>query len=268
MSALLARLIDDAALGPPGRVPMGEALAAHRAAARDPAAGRFLCPASRFAELRARLVPEDLLDLGLIADTGIEELPETLETVRAEPRVRPSAVRIALPEDADQARAAAVTIAQLPADVPAHIELRRSPGWRDALDRLSAAREHGVPLGAAYRVGGPASEVAAFVSACAERGLPFTCTAGADRPVRHQDRHGFLNVLLAAACARRGQDVRRALERADPSGLAADLLALTGDEARATRRLLLSVSVPGAAAALSALSLIKRSPPDSASATG
>ncbi|MFI0372839.1 hypothetical protein ACH35V_33675 [Actinomadura sp. 1N219] len=262
MSALIARLIDDAALDAPDpvtldRIPMDRALAAHREAARDPAAGRFLCPASRFTELRALLVPEDLLDLGLIADAGIEELPGALDAVRAEPRVRPSAVRIALPQDADQARAVAVTIARLPSDVPAHIEVRRSPGWRDALDRMSAAREHGVLLGAAYRAGGPAAEVAAFLSACAERGLPFTCTAGADRAVRRQDGHGFLNVLLATASAARGDDVRRTLERTDPSGLAADLLALTDDEVRATRRLLLSFGAPGVDAALSALSLIR-----------
>ncbi|TDB76305.1 hypothetical protein E1264_38705 [Actinomadura sp. KC216] len=261
MSDLLARLFDDAALGPPDRVPMDRALAAHRAAARDPATGRFLCPASRFAELRALLVPEDLLDLGLIADTGIGELPEALDAAGAEPRVRTSAVRIALPGEADQARAAAVTIAQLPAGVPAHIQVRHSPGWRDALDRMSAAREHGVLLGAAHRMDGPSADVAAFIAACADRGLPFTCAAGADHAVRHRDRHGFLNILLATASATRGNDdVRQTLERTDasgPSGLAAELLALTGAEARATRRLLLSFSVPGLDAALSALSLIR-----------
>ncbi|MFI0410853.1 hypothetical protein [Actinomadura sp. 3N508] len=261
MSDLLARLIDDAALGPPDRdrdrVPMDGALAAHRAAARDPATGRFLCPASRFAELRALLVPEDLLDLGLIADIGIEELPETLDAVGAEPRVRISAVRIALPEEADQARAAAVTIAQLPGDVPAHIEVRHSPGWRDVLDRMSAAQEHGAALGVAHRMDGPPVEAAAFISACAERSLSFTCTAGAERAVRHQDRHGFLNILLATASATHGHEARPALERTDASGLAADLLALPGAEARATRRLLLSFGVPGLDAALSALSLIR-----------
>ncbi|MFI0481702.1 hypothetical protein [Actinomadura sp. 9N215] len=276
MGALLARLIDDAALVPPdaapdvpheapsGRVPMDEALAAHRETARDPAAGRFLCPASRFAELREHLVPEDLLDLGVIADTGLDDLPETLDAVRAEPRVRPSAVLIALPEDADQARTAAVTIARLPSGVPAHIEVRRSPGWRDALDRMSAARDHGVPLGAVHRLDGPAADTAAFISACAERGLPFTCAVCPHRAVRQRDHHSVLNVLLAtaraaAAHAEHGHadDVRQVLERTDPTGLAADLLALTGAEARATRRLLLSFSTPGARAALSALALIR-----------
>ncbi|MGP4030005.1 hypothetical protein [Actinomadura sp. 3N407] len=272
MSALLARLIDDAALFPPERVPMDEALSGHRAASsgtshragHDPLTGRFLCPASRFAELRTHLVPEDLLDLGVIADTGVEELPKTLDAVRAEPRVRPSSVEIALPRDADQARAAAVTIARLPSDIPARIEVRRSAGWLHVLDRIAAARDsaahcggagggaadRGTALGAKYRMGGPVTdavpgtdELAAFIGACAERELAFTCAAGPDHAVRGPSRHGFLNVLLAtahAAAGERERDVRRTLERADAAGLARELRTLTEDEARAARRLLIA----------------------------
>ncbi|MEU8798859.1 hypothetical protein [Spirillospora sp. NPDC048819] len=285
MSGLLARLIDDAALFPPERAPMDEALSGHRAAvgagARraggDPLVGRFLCPASRFAELRTHLVPEDLLDLGVIADTGVEELPKTLDAVRAEPRVRPSSVEIALPRDADQARAAAVTIARLPSDIPARIEVRRAPGWLHALDRITAARDsaqsvpdRGAALGAKYRVGGPVTdeapgsdELAAFIAACAERDLAFTCAAGPDHAFREASRHGFLNVLLATACAAAGEherDVRRTLERTDAAGLAHDLLALTEDEARAARRLLTAFGtsdVRGARADLVTAGLIR-----------
>ncbi len=170
MSALLARLFDDAALFPPERAPMDEALPAYREAVRNPSTGRLRCPASRFAELRTHLVPEDLLDLVLVADTGIEELPKALDAVRAEPRVRPSAMEIAVPGDADQARAVAVMLARLPSDVPARIEVRLSPGWRDALDRIAAARDLGTPLGTTT-----ATVSAAFITACAERELQFTC---------------------------------------------------------------------------------------------
>ncbi|RKS71230.1 hypothetical protein BZB76_5717 [Actinomadura pelletieri DSM 43383] len=244
MGALLARLVDDAALCPPGRAPMDGALAAHRDAGHDPVVGRLLCPASRFAELRARLVPEDLLDLGVIADAGIDGLSETLDAVHAEPRVRPSAVRIALPEDADQARAAAVTLARLPPGVPAHIEVRHSPGWRDALDRVRAARDHGAPLAAAFRVTGPPTELATSITACAARDLAFTCAATDHHP----------HILLAAALAATGErDVRRTLERTDLRGLTADLRALTEPEALATRRLLLAFSAPDIRAALTRL---------------
>ncbi|GAA0568841.1 hypothetical protein [Actinomadura livida] len=265
MGALLARLLDDAALFPPHHAPMDRALPAHRAACRpaDPLAGRFLCPASRFAELRTHLVPEDLLDLGVVADTGIEELPKTLDAVRGEPRVRPASVEIALPRSADQARAAAVTIARLPADVPTRIEVRRSPGWLHALDRIAAARDSAahtaahVPreaaLGAKYRVGGSATDgvpgagaLAAFIAACAERDLPFTC-AGPVHAVRDASHHGLMNILLATAQAAGGgaePAVRRTLERTDAAGLAGDLLALPEAEARAARRILVAFGVP------------------------
>src|SRR5687768_4359324 len=99
---LFTRLVDDAALFSPSCAPMEEALPAYRAAAAtaDPVVGRFLCPASRIAELRTHLIPEDLLDLGLLADTDLAELPKALDAVRSEPRVRLVAVEITLPEDA------------------------------------------------------------------------------------------------------------------------------------------------------------------------
>lgn len=267
MSALLARLVDDAALFPPGGAPVHRALPAYRAAAADPVVGGFLCPASRFAELRTHLVPEDLLDLGLVADGGVEELPKALEAVHGEPRVRPMRVEIALPEDADQARAAAVAIARLPGGTPTAIEVRQTPGWRGALDGLAAARDHGAPLAARLRTGGPGApapaELAAFIGACAERGLPFTC-ATLRRAVRSPtkgtngtnggggpgspdgvDGHGFLNVLVAAAQAVSGdRDLRGTLERTDATGLAGEALALTEDEALAARRLFLAFASP------------------------
>ncbi|TDC75432.1 hypothetical protein [Actinomadura sp. 7K507] len=271
MGALLARLIDDAALFPPESAPMDEALSAHRAATgasrharRDPLVGRFLCPASRFAELRTHLVPEDLLDLGVIADTGLEELPKTLDAVRAEPRVRPSSVEIALPRDADQARAAAVTIARLPPGVPARIEVRRSPGWLHVLDRLAAARDSAARVAGTLADEAPsAAALAAFISACAERGLPFTCAGGLDQGVRGAAHQGPMTVLLATAHAAAGEPerhVRRTLGRTDAEGLAGDLLALTDVQARAARRLLVAFAasdVRGVRAELAAAGLIR-----------
>lgn len=302
MSALFARLLDDAALFPPQHAPMDEALSAHRAASHagssradaSPLVGRFLCPASRFAELRTHLVPEDLLDLGVVADTGVEELPQALDAVRAEPRVRPSSVEIALPRDADQARAAAVMIARLPSGVPTHIEVHRAAGWLHALDRIAAARSvsaeqaaaeqtateptatgsmtaDGPTLGAKYRVEGlraadvPGTDaLAAFITACAQRDLPFICAGGPGHAVRNASGHGLLNVLLATACAAAGapeHDVRHALERTDASGIVRDLRSLPAPEARATRGLLVAFGAPDVRAArrdLAAAGLIKR----------
>ncbi|GAA2616572.1 hypothetical protein SMC26_09270 [Actinomadura fulvescens] len=270
---LFTRFVDAAALFPPACAPMEEALPAYRAAATttDPVVGRFLCPASRIAELRTHLIPEDLLDLGLIADTGVAELPKALDAARSEPRVRLGSVEITLPEEADQARAAAVTIARLPSDVPTYIEVRRAPGWRDILDRLAAARARGAPLGAKLRTGGLAAEafpstaeLAAFIAACAERDMPFKCAAGLHHAVRHTDpatgltHHGFLNVLLAVSRAATPaydhfmtpleHTLQQILDRTDTAAIASDAAAVaaavagTAPPPEAVRRLLTSIS--------------------------
>ena len=77
-------------------------------------------------------------------------------------------------------------------------------------------------------------EVAAFLLGCADRNLPFKCTAGLHHAVRHHDPetgfayHGFLNILFATAAAARG-DI----------GLTTDILADRSAEAvaSAARRL-------------------------------
>jgi hypothetical protein len=250
---LFARIVDDAALFPPAREPMRTALPAYRTAAGHPLLGRFLCPASRLDELRRGLVPEDLIDLGIIADTGLEHLPATLEAARREPRVRLRSVETAPAPDADQARAAAVMIARLPSDLPCLIEIRQITGWRETLDRLAAARAGGAPVAAKLRTGGEygptPAEVAAFVTACVERDLPFTCTAGLHHAVRHVDpatgpaHHGFLNIVAAVHRARSaaGPDaVRDAVACTDAAALAEEAAGIDDAAARAVRALFLS----------------------------
>ncbi|MFC4913344.1 hypothetical protein [Actinomadura gamaensis] len=246
MGQLFAGLVDDAALFPPARESLETALPAYRAAVDDAVIGRFLCPASRVAELRTQLLAEDLLDLVVIADTGVDGLPKALEDVASEPRVRLRGIEIALPEDADQARAATVTIASLPTEVTAFLEVRRAVGWHMVVDGIAAAREAGAQVGAKLRTGGVTAdafpspeEVAEFVAACAERHVPFKCTAGLHHAVRHTDpetgfvHHGFVNILLAAAHGGSIED----LVMIDPVAVAAQVRALTEDERRTARRL-------------------------------
>lgn len=126
------------------------------------------------------------------------------------------------------------------------------------------------PLGAKYRVGGAvaggvpsAGELAAFISACAERDLPFTCAAGSLHAVRGASHHGLMNVLLATAHAAAGESergIRRTLQRTDAALLADDLLTLPEHEARAARCLLPGFStsdVRGGRADLTANGLIR-----------
>ncbi len=97
---LLEALVDDAGLFPPEQLSMDAALARHRA---DEAGGhlmltqRFLCPASRLAEMRSLLTDGDRIRLGLILDTGLPGLQAALEEAASEPRLLLEAVEVSLP---------------------------------------------------------------------------------------------------------------------------------------------------------------------------
>ena len=216
-TVLLEHLIDDAALFPPGEAPMPLAVGLHRAVKIGPLSwlvGRFLCPASRIAELTAELRPDDAIALGLIADTGVDGLPDALAQIEADPRLFLLAVEIAVPAQDDLVGAVRSAVDVLPIGVRSYVELPRVRDWQAALAVVAAAQQ-----GAKLSTGGKRPrdfptdvEVAAFIAACVASGMPFKCAGGLHRAVRHTDRgtrmrhHGFLNILLAVCAAVRGED--------------------------------------------------------------
>ncbi|GAA2135569.1 hypothetical protein GCM10009760_14240 [Kitasatospora kazusensis] len=200
--ALFRGLFDDAAVFPPGDLPLAEAVPAHlghRAAAYADSVGPFLCGAGLLGEL-ARLA-EPGLRVGLVLPGGSDQLVPALEAASA---LTVTGVELA----ATDVRAAVAALDEhLPKDVWGTVEIPRGASLPDALDALA-----GTPYRAKYRTGGLTAEafpsereLAAFLAGCAERGLPYKCTAGLHNAVRHTDavtgfeHHGFLNVLLAAA---------------------------------------------------------------------
>jgi hypothetical protein len=111
------------------------------------------------------------------------------------------------------------------------------PGIRHAVTAISnhssvVRRE----LGAKLRCGGVAADqfpspeqAAEFIVACTECDLPFKMTAGLHHPIRHHDpalgvmRHGFVNLIAAAALANIGWDHERVLaviSETDPAAFA------------------------------------------------
>jgi hypothetical protein len=247
LGVLLSQVIDDAALFPPGDAPMAEAVPAHLDHEAGPDSGligRFLCPASRLAELRAVLPEDEVLMLGIIADTGFGGLGPAFAAVDGDERFVVETVELRHP-GTDELDALERL---LPYGVEAYVEVAPD-AMRDLLPTL-AGREM---LRAKLRTGGltaeafpTPTEVAEFLVGCSDLEVGLKCTAGLHHAVRYKDsdtlftHHGFLNVLLAAALAADGRDVpevRAALEVEDPDSLRAAVLALTVEDAAGARNL-------------------------------
>jgi hypothetical protein len=200
---LLERLIDHAPMFPPARLPLPEALEDHRRARGSEESwmlARFVSPASRLAELPDGLPVSAVLDGEFNVDGA-------------------DAVEVRVPD------AAAVRKFQQ-VDAELYFELPLATDCCKVLDAIGERRAF-----AKVRCGGEyvpsVEELAAFIRACRERGLPFKATAGLHHAVRQGGEHGFLNLLAAAA----SDDVEGMLESDDPERL------LAADPARAREAL-------------------------------
>ncbi|MFI6843806.1 hypothetical protein OG535_30815 [Kitasatospora sp. NBC_00085] len=206
---LFQGLFDDAAVFPPGNLPLAEAVPAHRAhrsAWYSEAVGPLLCGAGRLGELAAAAPAGagGALRIGLVLPGGSAELGPALAAAAP---FELAGVELAT-RDAHEAVAALDLL--LPPDVPAAVELPRELLGGDALGEVLDVLVDS-PYRAKFRTGGVLAgafpdedELAGFLTGCAQRGLPYKCTAGLHNAVRHTDpvtgfeHHGFLNVLLAA----------------------------------------------------------------------
>lgn len=160
--ALLSGLIDHAPLFPPASLPLGEALDDHRRARSSPHSwmvARFVCPASRVAEL-----PGEPLRLSVVADVE-PVLDERVEAV----------------EGRDPALAC----------------LGRETYLEGVgLDEVKAAGARAkVRCGPEAP---PVDVLAELIRGCRSVGIPFKATAGLHHAVRTEAQHGFVNLLAAA----------------------------------------------------------------------
>jgi len=215
---LLARFIDHAPLFPPASLDMEAAVAEDRRARASEHAwmlGRFVCPASRLAEVGEVMGWDGAPGISVVLDGGEwEGLGAPVEALE---------VRVEKPADLPRH------------DLPTFYEIPLRDGWRAALAAVAAAR--GL---AKIRCGGAevpsVEQVAAFIAAARAHGVAFKATAGLHHPVTDGGAHGFLNFLLAAERATEGcgeEELRRALTTRDPKPLAA--------AAPATRELFLAI---------------------------
>ncbi|MEU8069504.1 MULTISPECIES: hypothetical protein [unclassified Micromonospora] len=224
---LLSGLVDDAAVFPPGNAPLPDAVTAHRThrtAWYADMVGPLLLPASEIqrGSLRGLVDPAEGLVIGLVGDTGLDQLPQALDAlapdgVAARQIEAPVAKR---GEDPQPGLSALMTLAGRLDTTAVYAEIPLTFGLMGALDTLAEARAGGLPVAAKFRTGGLAAELfptpvelAAVICACRDRKLPFKLTAGLHHAIRHRDpetgfnHHGFVNVLGATLAAVGGAEV-------------------------------------------------------------
>lgn len=244
----LKRLVDDAAIFPPGNAPLERAVTDHfdhQAAEYADLVGGFVVSDVKLPDLievvdrrSDERDEEEVLAINLVVTGGVGAIEGAVRWADRAPLLRLEAVEYALRDEDDLVRNAQRVAAMLDvlegelADVEVFVEPPRltgepSHGWLAALDEL-ALRE--LPL--KLRTGGVTAdafpspaELAAAISAALDRELPFKCTAGLHNAVRHTDpetgfeHHGFLNVLAATRASLDGTDAVAALEQTDPGAL-------------------------------------------------
>ncbi|MFI2646901.1 MULTISPECIES: hypothetical protein [Micromonospora] len=221
---LLAGLVDDAAVFPPGSAPLPDAVTAHhrhRAGWYADLVGPLLLPASTLPDLPELLAPEATLAVGVIGDVPVGRLEAALAETDARLAVRQVEAPVAKRgEDPQPGLSDLVKLAERLGGTSVYAEIPLTFGLMAALDALAEARAGGLAVAAKFRTGGLAAELfptpvelAAVICACRDRELPFKLTAGLHHAIRHRDpetgfaHHGFVNVLAATLAATGGAEV-------------------------------------------------------------
>ncbi len=210
---LLAGLCDDAAVFPPGNLPLAEAVPAHLnhgKGAHAALVGPFVLAAKdlpSLAEVTADL-PEAGLELALTSP--LPDLAGALEHAGTLPAVRVVALEIALPEGTAPGEVVPTLDTVLAGrDLSVAVEVPRDERRAEVISALA-----GTPYAAKLRTGGvraelypDEAELAGAIEALVAAGVPFKATAGLHHALRNTDpdtgfeQHGYLNLLVAADAA-------------------------------------------------------------------
>lgn len=253
--ALFRHLVDDAAMFPPGNLPLAEAVAAHRAHRQSAYAdlvGPFVCADEdlmKVAAEAARTGP-DPLEVTVVITGGAGGIEPTVRYGDRSADVEVKAVEVRLRNEDDLSRNALRVVRACDDcldEENAFVEVGLDGAWERALDVVADAG-----YAAKLRTGGldaalfPSEvQVAAFITACLDREVAFKCTAGLHNAVRHTaadtgfEHHGFLNVLLATRASLDGasqDELTAVLADRDAEQLAARASELPDAQAASTRR--------------------------------
>jgi hypothetical protein len=221
---LFQALLDDAAIFPPGDLPLPAAVTAHRGhllSSHADLVGPFVVPGNRLGELAEEVGEAD--PVAVAVTTTPEEIDRVLAEVAGMPGVRPVGLEVRLGER-DEPRQVLARVAPLAEQFLVHLELPRDPRRAALVAGLADLADTRVR--AKLRTGGlraedhpSAAELAGAVSEIVGAGLAFKATAGLHHalprydPVLGVTQHGFLNLMLAVAAAREGASLGQVRER-------------------------------------------------------
>jgi hypothetical protein len=245
---LLWRLVDDAAVLPPGNASLAQAFSGHREhrqAWYAELVGVLLLPATELKDAAAYLGDGEDIAIGVVGDVPVAQLPRL--TAAADPRMKIKQIETAIAKRGEDPQPGLVALLDILGEYDdeliAYAEIPLTWGLLGALDTVAQARADGRKVAAKFRTGGLAAELfptpmelAAVICACRDRNLPFKLTAGLHHAVRHTDpetgfvHHGFLNVLAGTCAAADGGEV------ADVAAIIGTTQPLTLMEAARTRR--------------------------------
>ncbi|WP_432559813.1 hypothetical protein [Granulicoccus sp. GXG6511] len=276
---ILRALCDDAAIFPPGLVPLADAVRAHRAHERSEHSalvGPLVLSVASLAALPALVADLGPGDLRVsLTVPGPGALAGALAKAAEIPAVTVVSVEVPLPPGSADVVASLAVIERAVGgeDGPVvYLEIPRDDRRPAALEALVGTRHR-----AKFRTGGTeahlypdAQELAAAIAACAVLNVPFKATAGLHHAIRNTDpetgfeQHGFLNLLLASHTAQCAADVAglgRILEERDGAVIAAaiaDLGEERVDRARAAFVSFGTCSIADPLTELQALGLLTR----------
>ena len=231
-TAAFAGLIDYAGLFPPASLDIAGAVEGYRTVRNSDTrwvAGRFLCPATRLEELAAVLTTtftagENPWEVGVVLDAGPGEGASAAQTFHAE--MQPAAIIASAEAKPDEGTTEAFTalvdtLSSIQPEVVPFVEVVAPRPFEDQIRTVANALQGlGRVGGVKIRCGGrdatmfpDSTTVASFILSATNAKLPFKATAGLHQPIRHYDaelgawRHGFVNLLVAAAAADAGHGI-------------------------------------------------------------
>lgn len=216
MSGLTLGLIDDAAMFPPGNAPLPDAVAASYARRDTPQAGAvgpLLVPASAVEDLRSHADPDQMLDVALIGDTGIEGLAAARDALQNDTWIELRQVEVRVPAGGAPQDAVRAFLDQLSFTVTTYLELPLDEGVTKTLAVLADDGAERAKFRTGPFVVPTAEALATAICATVSSGVRFKLTGGLHHALPAHDaesgqqHHGFLNTLAATSLAVSGATI-------------------------------------------------------------